>query len=627
MSKASRSSRWNTQTKKVNEFNTQYPEVSTGDLYVNRYRNQLVTYTPYTYLNSKKTAEAVIPLQYNSCEELQLTYSQLSSGLIREYADHIDFYLNNFRSDSTAQKSDKIVITGVTAEPSYTLTKHGIGSSSATPKYDAEAKTYTVEVKHYGPLTLTINCTGDQQHQNAGDAIPEPAALPIPQQPEDWNGPVIIEAEDMDYKNIKGMSLTNAGYYFPDVLDYAGNGWADMGTSTAGSLRHQLNCKHPGQYTIAVRYTNTSRAGQMKTTVNGNTTMIDLEKTAKNEWRKATFDATLQEGKNNLILTNSAGIAIFIDQIIYTPAGTEPDKFLVSIRPAKHGTITASATEAAEGETITLSVNAEEGFQLKQLRVINSVYYTLQKTITLGDNTDEITFTMPDDNVTLQPVFADVSSVMKLDFAEVQNGTMPQGWRTVQEDNQVHEYPNSYGQGARTMAGFGGHQGKALYWRNDRAEYGRQTAYPLVLEPGKYKLTWAMAAWKGSPQYKVQVLSTSNSSIATSAVTTATPNANGSTSANLASAQNRELEFAVTTKGNYIISFTDATTSGGYHEFLLLECRVNSVKSPDGIQLVDATGLSETAIYNLSGVRQQQVGRGLNIIRTADGKTRKIMKR
>ena len=41
--KSKYSSRWGTQSKKVAEFNELYPEVSNGDLYVNRYRNQLVT--------------------------------------------------------------------------------------------------------------------------------------------------------------------------------------------------------------------------------------------------------------------------------------------------------------------------------------------------------------------------------------------------------------------------------------------------------------------------------------------------------------------------------------------------------------------------------------------------------
>ena len=45
----------------------------------------------------------------------------------------------------------------------------------------------------------------------------------------------------------------------------------------------------------------------------------------------------------------------------------------------------------------------------------------------------------------------------------------------------------------------------------------------------------------------------------------AEPNANGSTSANVSSAVSRELSFTVESKGDYVVSFNDVTTWGGYH--------------------------------------------------------------
>ena len=118
--KSKRASAWPNETSKKNDFDTQYPEISTGDLFVSRFRNQLITYTPYSYLNKKTTASADIPLQYNTCEKLQLTWGKLSSGAIREYADHIDFYLNNFRNDTIDNVLDKIVITGAKSRRTYT---------------------------------------------------------------------------------------------------------------------------------------------------------------------------------------------------------------------------------------------------------------------------------------------------------------------------------------------------------------------------------------------------------------------------------------------------------------------------------------------------------------------------
>ena len=623
--KSAYATRWNTQAKKTNEFNEQYPEVSTGDLYVNRYRNQLVTYTPYSYLNKKTGASAKLPLLYNTCDSLELQYDKLSSGLIREYADHIDFYLNNFRNDTTAQRTDVITVKGVSAEPSHTFTKHSTATGSATAEWDAEAGTYTVTVKHRGGVDLSISCSGANDRSAATDAIAlQP--LPLPVQPALSRSEILIEAEDMDFKSIASCVTDPYGWGYRSVIGHAGNGFMDMGTNSAGALRHQLKLKEgqEGDYVIGVRYTCASRSGNIALTVNGKRSTLKCEKTATNEWCWATVEATLRQGQNNLVLSNASGLPLYIDQISYRPADVEPMKYAVTIRDAENGTFTADKSEAAEGDVITLTIEPRQGYLLKQLRVVNSVFFTLAKTIDVDESTGTVTFTMPNDNVTLQPLFADATSVYKLDFSSVSAGTLPPGWRCVQENNDVHEYPNSFSQGARTFNGFSGHQGKALYWRNDCAEYGRQSAYPLTLQPGSYKLTFAMAAWKESPKYKVQLLDAqTGSAIASSTVYTATPNANGSQSANLTSAQNRELLFDITTAGKYIIRFHDETTSGGYHEFLLLECSINSDLS--GIQLVDANSTDVRTIYDASGRQRRQIGSGLNIIRTADGKTRKVM--
>ncbi|MBR2234435.1 MAG: glycosyl hydrolase family 98, partial [Prevotella sp.] len=361
--------------------------------------------------------------------------------------------------------------------------------------------------------------------------------------------------------------------------------------------------------------------------VNGTNQNVRCERTTTNEWRWVFVEASLNEGKNDLVITNTGALPMYIDQVSYRPADVAPMKYAVAIREAAGGTITSNMAEAAEGDTVTLSVNADQGFRLAQLRVVNSVFYTLEKTISFTAGANEITFVMPGDNVTLQPTFADATSVYKLDFSGVDTGTLPPGWRCVQENNDVHEYPNSFGSGARTFNGFAGYQGKALYWREQSAEYGRQSAFPLTLEPGSYTLTYAMAAWKLSPKFKVQLLdAATGSSVATSQVFTATPNANGNTSANLRSAVERTLAINITKKGKYVISFTNESNSSGFDEYLLLECRLNSDPST-GIQLVDADGTQTTTIYDASGRMRQTIGHGLNIIRSANGKTRKVIDR
>ena len=428
----------------------------------------------------------------------------------------------------------------------------------------------------------------------------------------------------MDYKSIKSCVTDPYGWY-PTVRGHAGNGFMDMGTNTAGALRHQLTTSQGGNYRIGVRYTSPQKGGNLMLTVNGARKVAKCEQTGTNEWRKAWVDATLKEGKNNLAVANTSGVPMYIDQVIYRPADAAEEEFLVTVRDASHGRVTANVAQAAEGQTVTLTVSPDEGYALTELRLVNSVFFTLAETIAVTPGSGELTFVMPDDNVTLQPVFTDVSSVYKLDFDAVQQGNIPDGWRCTQEGGEVHEYPNNYSLGARIMKGFTGFQGQALYWREGSAEYGRQSAFPLALQPGDYKLTFAMAAWKEAPRYKVQVVDAqTGAAVATSAVFTAAPNAGGSTAANLSSALERELPFTVAKAGNYVVRFTNESNSSVYDEYLLLECRVNNL-STSGISLPRPIQGNErpAGVYSPSGLRLSSPQHGLNIVVGADGKTRK----
>ena len=404
--KSTRNSRWNTIAKKTTEFDAQYPEVSTGDLFVRRMKNQLVCYTPYTYLNSKTQATAQIPLQYNTCEALTLTLGKLGSATVREFSDRLDFYFNNFRTDTTALVTETIVVSGVTAEPTFTYKNGTQAKGNATAAWDAETGTYTLTLKHNGGADVSISCSGSAADRSAN--IHPVAALSQPVQPAAYHGEIIIEAEDMDSKNVKA-STTNPFYSHPDVRGHAANGFVEMGTSTSGALRHQLTLKEAGDYRISVRYMNTAKAGQLKATVNGKSSAAAIEKTEANEWRKATFDATLKAGKNTLVLVNSKGINMLIDQIIYTPADCEPERFLITVRKANFGSMTPDVDEAVEGQTVTMTITANSGYGLKELKIINGVNYTMLSTLsleTLDKGNTRLTFTMPDDIVTLQPVFA-----------------------------------------------------------------------------------------------------------------------------------------------------------------------------------------------------------------------------
>ena len=185
----------------------------------------------------------------------------------------------------------------------------------------------------------------------------------------------------MDYKSVKSVALTHSGWCAPDYSEFAGMGYVEMGTSTSAALRHQLKLQQGSDYDILIRYCNTTKAGNVKVTVNGTATTVVCEKVARNDWRKLKVSAQLKEGNNTLVITNTGATGLVIDQVLYVPVGTPAEKFLVTVRQDNRGTVTPTVDEAAEGDTVTLKVEAKEGYQLKQLRVINSVYYTMAKTI------------------------------------------------------------------------------------------------------------------------------------------------------------------------------------------------------------------------------------------------------
>ena len=609
--KSKRNSVWPTEQAKKNDFDRLYPEVSTGDLYVNRHRNQLITYTPYTYLNVKTSATGEIPLKYNTCDKLTLTLGKLCNAAVREYADHIDFYMNNYRSDTLTAVLDRIIVTGATTRPSFTIDKRD-EAAVATDNWDAASATYTVEVKHNGAVDIRINCKGAATDR-LSDYLPSSSlAADLPKQPEPFYGPVIIEAEDMDYKGIRSCVLDPYGAR-PNVRGHSGNGFIETSTIKTGSLRHAITMKKAGEYNIVVKYCSTQKAGSLDIVVNGETKKAEIKTGEQNQWFKTSVPFSLKEGENTLRINNTAGISMLIDYVVYEPQGTPVEQFDVIIEEVRHGYVETDKRKAAEGEIVTFTPRPDAGYEFVGWE------YHPRKHPFFKDNWMQ----MPNEDVRLKPIFkstAELSAIYHLDFSDVSDGKIPEGWQCTQGGNEVHEYPESYGAGARTFAGFTGWQGKGLYWREVCAEYGRQQDYPLTLAPGTYTLSYAMAAWKGTPWYKASiVLASTGDTIAEDDQHTAAPNANGSKQADLSAAEVHTLTFDIDDEDDYAIRFS----TEGFQELLLLECTLYEA---------DDTGIGRDinaddtilGIYGIDGVARPALQQGVNIVKKGNGEIRKI---
>ena len=358
--------------------------------------------------------------------------------------------------------------------------------------------------------------------------------------------------------------------------------------------------------------------------VNGVSQNAAIQKTGVSDWLEAVVPVTMKTGSNTLIITNSSAITMYIDQVTYEPEGTPAEEFAVNIADADFGQVTADVDAAAAGQEVTLTIEPEDGYAIKALKVINSVFFTQGLTIPVEEGAKEITFTMTDENMTIQPIFFDAQAIYNLDFTNVAAGEFPVGWRTT-DGTSVRNYPTSNSTGPRTFAGLTGYQGKALYWRTTSAEYGRLNNYKLALEPGTYQLIYAMAAWKGTPTYRAKILNSNGTTIKTSTTQTAKPNVNGNSAGDISSATRNTLEFEIKTNGNYIIQF--AEMGSGMQEFMLAECRVRKLNDSTDIPTIEANDGEATEsveIYNSAGVRIPALQPGVNIIRTADGKTRKV---
>ena len=560
-----KSAKWSSQRDKLKDFNAQYPVVSTGDLYVNRYRNQLITYTPYSYFNKKRTATATIPLQYNTCKELNLTWGMLTAAAVREYADHINFYLNNYRVDTIAPVTDKIVVKGATAKPSYTYT---VGTemipatvagnqpqATLSDTWDAATGTYTLLVSHCGSVNIKLSCQGNATGRST-DYLPD-TSLESPKQPEAYTGPVTIEAEDIDYRSIQECCLSPYNVH-PDERGNAGNGYIIMGTSKNGSLRHVFNANVGGNYRVTLRYMNTDKNGNLKLNVNGTEKKVGCSVTGNNNWSTVSLGFQFDKGANTLTIDNISGTNLCLDQVVYEPT--------------------------------TEQVKDDVAFE------------------------DE-----PDEPITpSDPAYPYV--VLKDNFAQEGGGKVPQGWVMADGDKIVS--PGTYGSGPRIFQfPEGSTFTYGLYVRTPSSNdgygiYGTMPGYQVPLKSSaKYCLGLDAVAWKDTPYLKVEVLDEENGVIK-STIVPCKPNLEGSTTNVFTGATHVSLGFTVPTDGNYLFRFSPVLNEdgdGGYWREAMIGNIVLTSDTPStGIRnlLFDARNAGKT--YDLSG--RQVSGKATGVI-------------
>ena len=171
------------------------------------------------------------------------------------------------------------------------------------------------------------------------------------------------------------------------------------------------------------------------------------------------------------------------------------------------------------------------------------------------------------------------SATFELDLTSVNDGTLPAGW-VANDGNEEHSYPNTYYSGPRTFDGFSGDFNKAVYWRNANESiegtltYGAQSASPLTLASGDYKLSFNVIAWKGQPKYAVRILDADGNVVADSEQYSTTINVDGKRTA-VSGSTTEEFIFSVSSYGNYRIQFH---CDPWWNELLLSACKLEPIQ-------------------------------------------------
>lgn len=257
LNKSGLTSRWPTIAGKVAEFDSHFPQEYTGDIYAGRHENGWVIYNPY---KTGQTASGSIPFKYNTSDHVDLTLSQYTSGVMKESANQVTFYLTNYdEAAPTVLKTDTIAIHGSTTLPTWSFVDRANHQASIVTS-DWTGGVLTLTIQHNGPLDITVNCSGAATGRMTSYTT---ATVTTPTLPMPYTGRLQHEAENFDYKNISG--LTTSGYP-SSVRNYTGQGYARFGTSSSASLRDTVSVLKSGTYRLETRYAVTG----------ANVTSIDL---------------------------------------------------------------------------------------------------------------------------------------------------------------------------------------------------------------------------------------------------------------------------------------------------------------------------------------------------------------
>lgn len=306
--------RWTTIEDKQDEFNTMFPEESWGNFFARRNENLWVTYNPN---KDGSTAGGYFIPKYNTCRQVEVAYSEYATGIIKEFSDHMDIYLNNYDEENpTTLKTNTIKIYGASSAPTYTLKHRGVNQIRSSVSESWNNGVYTLTVQHNGPVDIQVNCSGNEKDRLTSyqEASYEPPAFP-----EEYTGPQQYEAEFFDVKNIDGIVSNGCQ---SGVTGFWGQGYLKFGKNAAASVKDTVTSNTAGTKTMTLRYSTKSDADINQVDLYVNNEKVDTLSFTKgdslSDWKTIEKPVILKEGDNKVELRATGAISgdLYFDNFV-----------------------------------------------------------------------------------------------------------------------------------------------------------------------------------------------------------------------------------------------------------------------------------------------------------------------
>lgn len=382
--KSDLSKRWPTINDKVNEMNRLFQSEYWGNIYAARNENTWVTYNPF---KTGEKAGGFLSLKYNTCKQLELTYSQYTTGIVNEFSDHLNIYLNNFDNKiDTGLKTDVIKVTGAKTKPSYSYKDRGVNTKASVVSEEWSDGVYTLTIKHNGPVDLNINCSGSETNRLTSY---KKASLNKIASPAKYTGPRQYEAEFYDYKNIEG-NVTNG--CSSGITGYQGQGFMKFGTNSNAAVRDNVNVLNSGKYKFKLRYSITSSNNKIDLYVNGTkTATLSLNNTSSlSNWSICEEEIKLNAGVNTIELKSSYALtsSLYLDNFVIESENNMSQEtstladgwyYIKNVNSEKY--LSVKDNEGKAGENVQLNSNKALEGQKWYLKNVGNGYVTLKSAL------------------------------------------------------------------------------------------------------------------------------------------------------------------------------------------------------------------------------------------------------